>query len=338
VETDFSQYILWSVDPVMLRWGGLEIRYYSACVFLAFACGYPLWHFQMVRAGHSALAASRMILPAAAGVLIGGRIAHCYVYAFDDYWSRPLEVFDLSRGGLASHGSLSGLLLVVWLYARRYRYSYVEMMDRLAIPGMLGAAWWRVGNFFNSEIVGREWMGPWGVRFQAFAARNQREWEAVHGPLGWEASPLPRHPAQLYEAGGILIIFMALVAVERRMGGRRPRGLLASLALGLYFPFRFAVEYFKEFQVFGSLVPDPLLHVIHIAPEATLTMGQWLSVPFAAGGIAAVIIALRKSLPPTVLSRIDAGTTSQPLPELSSGTAGRLVKPRRRYRDARGPW
>jgi prolipoprotein diacylglyceryltransferase len=89
------------------------------------------------------------------------------------------------------------------------------------------------------------------------------------------------------------------------MRDRRHRGLLAGLALGLYFPFRFAVEFFKEFQVFGSLVPDPALHVIHIVPEATVTMGQWLSVPFAAVGIAAVVIALRKSLPPTVLSHFD---------------------------------
>jgi prolipoprotein diacylglyceryl transferase len=306
VEVDFSQYFLWSVDPVMLRLGGLEIRYYSVFVFLAFAGGYPLWHFQMVRAGHSPLAASRIILPAAAGVLIGGRLAHCYLYEFDYYWSRPLQLLDMAGGGLASHGSLSGLLLVVWLYARRYRYSYAEVMDRLAIPGTLGAAWWRVGNFFNSEIVGREWMGPFAVRFQAFAARNQREWESVHGLLGWEARPLPRHPAQLYEAAGILIILIALVAVERRMGERRPRGLLAGLVLAFYFPFRFAIEYFKEFQVFGSLVPDPALHVIRIVPEATLTMGQWLSIPFAVAGIAAVIIAMRLSLPPKVLSRYDA--------------------------------
>ena len=89
------------------------------------------------------------------------------------------------------------------------------------------------------------------------------------------------------------------------MGERRPRGLLAGLMLALYFSFRFAVEYTKEFQRFGHLAPDAAAQVIRVVPDAALTMGQVLSLPFALAGAIAVALSMRAKLPPTRLSRAD---------------------------------
>jgi len=270
-----------------------------------FALGYVVWHRQLVRAGHGRVPTSRIIVWSAAAVIIGGRLAEIVFYEPEYFLAHPRAIFDVRSGGLASHGSATALVAMLWLYSRHYGYSMAEMLDRFAMPAMLGAALVRIGNFFNSEIVGREWTGPWAVRFPAYAAENQAAWERAHGALGWIARPLPRHPVQLYEAAGILVVFGILWLVERRMGERRPRGLLAGLLLVLYFSFRFAIEYTKEYQRFAQLVPDAAQRVIRVVPEAALTMGQWLSVPFVLIGVAAIFVALRKRLPPTQLSQWD---------------------------------
>ncbi len=305
MEADFTQYWLWNVDPVMLRVGGLQIRWYSVCFFLVFVAGYVVWHRQMVRAGHGVVPTSRIIVWSAAAVIIGGRLAETVFYSPGYFLANPRAIFDVRSGGLASHGSATGLIVMLWLYARYYGYSPAEIADRFAMPAMLGASLVRLGNFFNSEIVGREWTGPWAVRFPVYAARNQASWEREHGPLGWIAQPLPRHPAQLYEGAALLAVFAILWWVERRMGESRPRGLLAGLLLALYFSFRFALEYTKEFQRFADLAPDAAEHVIRVVPGAALTMGQLLSLPFAVAGVIVIAVALRTKLPPTQLSRSD---------------------------------
>jgi len=305
MQPDLSQYWVWNIDPVMLRIGGAQIRWYSVCFFFVFVFGYVVWHRQMVRAGHGLVPTSRIIVWTAAAVILGGRFAEFFFYRPEYFLAQPRAIFELRSGGLASHGSATALIAMLWLYARHYGYSTAEVLDRFAMPAMLGAAFVRIGNFFNSEIVGREWTGAWAVRFPFYAAGNQADWERAHGALGWLARPLPRHPAQLYEAAGLLAVFGILWLVDRRLGERRPRGLLAGLMLVLYFSFRFAIEYTKEFQRFGHLVPDAAQHVIRVVPDSSLTMGQWLSVPFVVLGLAAIGLALRKRLPPTRLSSRD---------------------------------
>jgi prolipoprotein diacylglyceryltransferase len=180
------------------------------------------------------------------------------------------------------------------------------MADRFSLGGLLGSALVRIGNFFNSEIVGREWYGPWAVRFERFAAHTQATWERLHGPLGWTAEPLPRHPVQLYEAGGILGVLLMLLLIDRRTGEGRPRGLFAGIFCGLYFLVRFHIEFAKEYLRFKELSPDPVEHVIRILPTEGLTMGQYLSIPFIAIGIGMAVWSLRTRLPAAQLSRWDA--------------------------------
>jgi prolipoprotein diacylglyceryl transferase len=302
---DFSQFWIWNVDPVMLRIAGLQIRWYSVCFFLVFALGYVVWHRQMVRAGHGVVPTSRIIVWSAAAVIVGGRLAQVVFYEPEHFLAHPREIFAVQSGGLASHGSATALILMLWLYARYYGYSIAEIADRFAMPAMLGAALVRIGNFFNSEIVGREWTGPWAVRFPSYAADNQAVWERAHGALGWTAQALPRHPVQLYEAAGLLAIFAVLWQVEQRMGNRRPRGLLAGLLLALYFSFRFAIEYTKEHLRDTRLVPDAAQQVIRVVSDVAWSPGQWLSVPFALAGLVVIAVALRAKLPPTQLSRWD---------------------------------
>ena len=307
MDPDLAQTALWNVDPVLLRLGSVSIRIYSLCFFAVFVLGYPLWHWQMRRGGHATLPVSRIVPWALVGVLVGGRLAHCLFYEPEHYLAHPLDILDLRRGGVASHGSALGLVVALALYARRYGWSFLEVADRFALPAMLGAALVRIGNLFNSEIVGREWDGAWALRFPRFAARIQAEWESANEPLGWSAQALPRHPAQLYEATAALAVFAVVWLVDRRLGESRPRGLLTGIFGTLYFSLRFAVEAWKEYQRFSELAPDPTLQVIHVLPAAGLTMGQWLSLPFALVFLCVWVHALRTRRPAAHLSPADAG-------------------------------
>jgi phosphatidylglycerol---prolipoprotein diacylglyceryl transferase len=121
----------------------------------------------------------------------------------------------------------------------------------------VGSVFVRLGNFFNSEIIGRVTDVPWAV---VFVRRDA----------------LPRHPSQLYEALGGLVVLVVLLALARRRDTRP--GLLAGVFVTGYFTFRFLVEFLKAYAV----------------PTGFFTMGQYLSVPFILFGIGLMVAACRK--------------------------------------------
>ena len=286
--------------------GPLKIRFYGVLFASGLFLGYLLWRWQMVQGGHSLEIAERYLVWGVLAVLIGSRLGHCLFYEPEIYLKNPIKILFVWEGGLASHGATLGLVVSMWLYSKRYQYSFLEMIDRLAMPATMGALFVRLGNFMNSEIVGKVWDGPWAVRFPRYTQINQNILESRMGrALPFEALALPRHPSQLYEALGAIIIFGALLLVNRVLKERRPRGLMGSLFLMGYFLFRFLVEFFKEFQSLANLRAVDSLRVIYVEPTAGITMGQWLSVPFFAAGVALFIYALKKKDPASHPSPLD---------------------------------
>ena len=163
------------------------------------------------------------------GTVVGARLGHCLLYEPEYYLRHPLEILAVWRGGLASHGGVLGIALAVWLFARRTGREVLWLLDRVAVAAPAAAACIRVGNFFNSEIVGRPSSVPWAVVFA-------------------RVDPLPRHPAMLYEAAAYLVIFAAMVWLERHTELRDRAGALTGMVLVLVFAFRFAIEFLKEPQ------------------------------------------------------------------------------------------
>ena len=250
----------WDIDPVIVQIGGIiGLRYYG----LLFSClllgGYFLFRWQVLRAGGSEDDVADMALPAVLGLVIGARLGHVIFYEPGRLLSDPLWVLQVWKGGLASHGALIGLLLAIYVYARRHGQSYAECLDRFTFGGALAAILVRIGNFFNSEIVGRVTDGYWGVRFP--------RWDLL------PASEAPlRHPSQLYEAAMGMAVMGLLIWVDRKLGReKRPRGALAATFGAAYFTGRFFVEFFKDYQALPSDFP--------------LTMGQVLSIPVAVYGM-----------------------------------------------------
>ena len=166
--------------------------------------------------------------------------------------------------GLASHGASIGIILGLFLFQKKFKIkSFLWLLDRLTIPISLGAFFVRIGNFFNSEIVGKYTGSNFGVVFE-----NRGE-------------ILPRHPAQLYEAIGYLFLFILLRKLYKT-NLREKDGIFLGVFFLVLFGVRFLVEFVKESQGgIEKFLPN-------------LSTGQWLSIPFIFLGIVIIILKFRK--------------------------------------------
>jgi len=261
--------IQWAPSPEIFSIGPLPIRWYSLGWLLAFGVGFFLvrWMYQREKKPLEDL--DTILLYMMLGAIIGARLGHCFFYRPDYYLAHPLEIIAFWKGfrGLASHGGALGILVSLYLYARkRPDQPYLWLLDRVAAPTALGGMFIRLGNFMNSEILGLPSDAPWAVVF-----RN--------------VDQVPRHPAQLYEALSYGIIFLVLISLYRKKGPTLPHGLLIGLFFALVFSARFLIEFVKERHVpFEAGLP--------------LSMGQILSIPMVLGGLAVAIWAQRRGPPP----------------------------------------
>lgn len=249
----------------------IGLRYYSLLFVGVFLGGYALLNWQITRGGGDEETAGDFIVYGVLGVLIGARLGHVLFYDLDHALEDPLWVFEIWTGGLASHGAVIGLIVAMWLFTKNRRIPFLEGADRFAFSAALGATLVRLGNFFNSEIVGKKVPDQsWGVRFPRYDHTL--------------AEPPLRYPTQLYEVALGLFVMAVLFAVDRAKGQeKRPRGLLISTFFLVYFTGRFLVEFYKEFQ--------------SAAESGPLTMGQYLSMPGIVIGIVGVIATLKNPVP-----------------------------------------
>ena len=261
----------WTFDPVLFSIGSIEVRYYGLMWVLAILIGAKFFENFCKREGLPDSVSESVFWYGTLSTILGARLGHCLFYDPAYYLSRPWEIVTGFRdGGLASHGAAIGLLIGLWLFARRNRLPYIWGLDRIMIPVGIGGMFVRLGNLFNSEIFGGPTSLPWGFRFL-----RSREWQQV-------CAPAACHPTQLYEAGCYLVTFLILcwLYYGKDYGRRRP-GVLFGVGLIGVFLTRVFIEYVKLEQ--GGA--DTGLF---------LKMGQLLSVPFILLGIGITVYALRR--------------------------------------------
>ncbi|KKS05883.1 prolipoprotein diacylglyceryl transferase [candidate division WWE3 bacterium RIFOXYD1_FULL_43_17] len=147
--------------------------------------------------------------------IIGARLYHVIDY-WQYYTSDPLQVFKLWNGGLGIWGAIIGGIIGVGIYSWTRRKTFPESADMAATVLPLGQAIGRWGNFFNSELSGKETTLPW----------------AVQG----------RHPIFLYESLLDLLLFFFLVSTAKK---ERIPGFLLSIYLFGYGVIRFVLEFLR---------------------------------------------------------------------------------------------
>ncbi|GAB4298423.1 MAG: prolipoprotein diacylglyceryl transferase [Myxococcota bacterium] len=261
---------VWNVDPEIFSLGPLKFRWYGLMFAVMFLLGYRLLAWQFERGEHKKDTAMRFLIYIFVGMLIGAYFGHRIFYEWDAFISNPLSALDIRGGirGLASHGASVGIIAAAYIFHRKTKIRFLELMDRMTMGGTLATIFVRVGNLFNSEIVGRKSEVAWAFCFP----------RADRGAL------IPRHPSQIYEAIIGVFVLGAMFLIDKRAGEeKRPLGLLFGSFLVIYFSLRFFVEFFKEYQTLPTSSP--------------LTMGQFLSIPFVAYGVGVIIWSLKTRLP-----------------------------------------
>jgi len=245
--------IVWDVNPEILP-DVLPIRWYGLIFACAFYLGFYIFRKALRADKHPDIWADSALIYIMIGTIIGARLGHVFFYDWSYYKEHPSEILMIWQGGLASHGAVLGNLVATWLYSKRVtKKSMLWALDRIVLSISLGAAFVRIGNFFNSEIIGKPTGTDYGVIFSRI-------------------DTIARHPAQLYEAVCYLLTFFVLVYLFKQEKLRQKEGFLFGVFLSMLFIARFFIEFAKENQV---------------AFEDTmqLNMGQWLSIPFVLVGL-----------------------------------------------------
>ena len=240
--------------------GFFMIRYYSMMYLVAFVLGWYIMKKFFKNENISEEKLDPLFIYAVLGTLIGARLGHVLFYQTELLWEDPLSVvlpFSFKNGfeftgfqGLASHGAAIGIITAMYFYSKKHlKKNILFILDRIVIPVAIGGVFIRIGNFINSEIIGKPTNSDYGVIFKQ---------------LG---ETFPRHPAQLYEAGCYIIVFIILWFVYWKTDKKEKTGFIFGLFLVMLWTVRLLIEVVKEAQVVGR-------------DAWALNTGQLLSIPF----------------------------------------------------------
>lgn len=251
--------------------GFYTLQYYSLMFVIAFLLGWYIMKKIYVNEGEPIDKLDSLFVYMVLAILIGARLGHVIFYQpelfKEDFFSVFLP-FKFKGGfeftgfrGLASHGASIGIIIAMYLYNKKIlKRNLLWIFDRIIIPVAIGAVFVRIGNFLNSEIIGH----PTGTNFGV-----------IFKNLGED---FPRHPAQLYEALGYLILFFMLWFIYWKTEKRKLQGYIFGVFLVALWSIRFVVEFYKESQGgFESSLGN------------ILSTGQWLSIPFIIAGFLLII-------------------------------------------------
>ncbi len=279
--------------------GFFVIRFYSLMFVIAFGLGWYIMKNIFERENESVDKLDTLFIWTVLATLIGARLGHVLFYDWEYYRNHLLEIFLPFRfspnfeftgfQGLASHGAAISIIITMYYYSKTIlKRPQMWILDRIVVPVSSGAIFVRLGNFFNSEIVGKETDSAFGIKFirdyftpndavNATKIANPKEAYnaiATSPQFGDLLQQVPvKHPAQLYEAVSYVFVFALLFFLYWKTNAREKSGYLFGLFLVLLWTVRFIVEYVKESQGgFESAL-------------GLFSTGQWLSIPFILVGL-----------------------------------------------------
>jgi prolipoprotein diacylglyceryl transferase len=276
--------------------GFFLLRFYSLSWVLAFGLGWYVMKPIFNKENESVEALDKLFIYTLVATMLGARLGHVIFYQpelfSEDPWSVLLPISTKPSihftgfAGLASHGAAIAIILTMFYIQKRViKRSFLWILDRIVIPVSLGAIFIRLGNFFNSEIVGTKTDSAFGIQFLRDKYSPTEAMQITHigdkneaynaiatNPQFSEflAAVTPKHPAQLYEAISYVFVFAILMFLYWKTEARNKAGYLFGLFLILLWSIRFVVEFVKESQ--GGFEEFPIFNA--------LSTGQWLSIPF----------------------------------------------------------
>lgn len=240
--------------PTIDSIGPIEPRWYGLMFASAFIFGYLLASKLLRDGGRTIEEIDLLLIYVLIATVVGARLGHVIFYDLDYYLRNPQLIPAIWRGGLASHGAALAIILAMWLYVKKVpRMTFLWLADRVVPAVAIGGMFIRIGNFFNSEILGHATDLPWAVIFA-------------------NIDMIPRHPSMLYESLSTIVVLAVLLTIYYKYDKEPPEGSLFGSFLVLLFSGRFLIEFTK-------------LHHSDFEEALILNMGQWLSIPLVLIGV-----------------------------------------------------
>jgi phosphatidylglycerol:prolipoprotein diacylglycerol transferase len=257
-------------DPIAISLGPIAVRWYGLMYVAAFALFMVLGRLHLKRRPDIKFTKENLddlLFYGMLGVVLGGRLGYVLFYTPMHFLAHPIEILYIWQGGMSFHGGFLGVLVAMLLFCKKANCTFWQVTDFIAplVPTGLGAG--RMGNFINGELPGRitdahTW--PWAMWFPKV-----------------DATPLARHPSQLYQFAAEGIVLFALLWWFSRKP--RPAGAVSAVFLIGYGTVRFLTEFTRE--------PDSFLGLLSLG----MSMGQWLSLPMLIAGIGFLAHAYRSN-------------------------------------------
>jgi len=283
--------INWNFDPDVFKIGSFPIKYYSLMYVIAFVLGLQIMKRIFNKDGISLDKLDPLFLYTVIAMLIGARTGH-YLFYEENYTLAEvflpfkLNPFEFTGyRGLASHGAAIGIILAMIFYSKKVvKKPLLWTLDRVVIPSAIGAMFVRLGNLFNSEIIGKATGSDFGFKFirndiGQYQAMNLTRIKDVNKSYDLIANSsrfkdiladVPnRYPTQLYEAIGYLVTFLVLWFIYWKTDKKEKTGYLFGVFMTMLWSIRFFIEFLKEAQVEGR--EDWIFN--------SLNTGQLLSIP-----------------------------------------------------------
>ena len=235
------------IDPVAVAIGPFKIHWYGLSYILAFVSAYFIAKRLCRRPGAILKVKDLEDIGfyVALGVIAGGRLGYVLFYNFELFLHDPIWLFKIWTGGMSFHGGFLGVVVALWLYAKKHKLDVVRLFD-FSIPTVpLGLGFGRIANFIGQELWGRPTNSSWGMIFPN------------------DPDSLYRHPSQLYQAffeGLVLFILMYYLSTKIKM-----RAIMSCAFMFFYGTFRFFLEFFREpdqhiqFDFFGWMTRGQIL-------------------------------------------------------------------------------
>jgi phosphatidylglycerol---prolipoprotein diacylglyceryl transferase len=169
-------YIIWNGSPEIFSFGSFSLRWYGLLFALGFLLSQQILYYIYQKEGKPQKDVDTLTIYMVVATILGARLGHVIFYQPELFWTDPLSIilpFEFSPfkftglQGLASHGGAFGILFALWLYSRKKKpgQNYMQVLDRIVILVALTGALIRLGNFFNSEIIGKPSDNPLSVVF-----------------------------------------------------------------------------------------------------------------------------------------------------------------------------
>jgi len=169
-------FIIWNGSPEIFSVGQFALRWYGLLFALGFLVTQQILYYMFKQEGKPEKDVDTLTIYMIVATILGARLGHVLFYQPEIIWETPLSVllpFEFSPFrftgflGLASHGAAIGILFALWLYSRKKKpgQNYLQILDRIVILVCLAGCFIRLGNFFNSEIIGKPSNNPLSVVF-----------------------------------------------------------------------------------------------------------------------------------------------------------------------------